>query len=86
MFGHRIVWDDADGVGMVLGEGSGADPNIEALEAALDAVGTQRDTRGYHWDTNKEARTALRLVKAADKAYKAKVPAVCPCCKREMPK
>lgn len=84
--GIRIVWDDEDGTGMTLGEYRGTDDSsLSAIDSALEAVKTEKDDRGFYWPSITAAQKALRLVKAAEKAWNAKQPLVCPCCKQVVP-
>lgn len=86
---YRIVWEDEDGVGMTLGESASRcerEPELVEMYRVLRGLKTDKDQRGFHWESKKAAQTALRLVKEIDKAAKANRPAICPCCKREMPK
>lgn len=85
--GHYIVWEDEDGVGMTLGEPASlreSEPSLNEIYRALYEVKTEKDSRGFFWETRKDATVALRLVKAIDKAVKAKKPLICPCCKRPL--
>lgn len=84
--GIRIVWDDEDGTGMTLGEYRDTyDSLLLAIDSALEAVKTEKDDRGFYWPSSTAAQKALRLVKAAEKAWKAKQSLVCPCCKQIVP-
>ena len=80
----RIVWNDEEGQGMTLGESGPCDPAVAEINNKVMATDPEKDARGFYWDRQKSAREALRLVKAVDKAYKAKQAAVCPCCKRPL--
>ena len=80
---NRIVWEDEDGEGMTLGGNlSPREPELVAITQALLDIKTERDARGFYWNTRKAAQQALKLVKAVDKPFKDGVKAVCPCCKR----
>lgn len=86
---YRIVWEDEDGVGMTLGESASLrerEPELVEMYRVLRELKTDKDQRGFYWESKKAAQTALRLVKEIDKAIKANRPTICPCCKREMPK
>jgi len=81
----RIVWEDGDGEGMVLGEErSPREPDLAAMTRALVEAGAERDGRGFHWESKKAAQQALKLVKEVEAAHKKKRAAVCPCCKRPL--
>ena len=81
----RIVWEDGDGEGMVLGEErSPREPALKAMTRALVDAKAERDNRGFYWETRKAAQQALRLVKEVDKAHTKKKAAVCPTCKRPL--
>lgn len=82
---YRIAWEDEDGLGMVLGEDrSPREPDLAAMTKALVEAGAERDGRGFHWESKKEAQQALKLVKEVEAAHKKKRAAVCPCCKRPL--
>lgn len=83
----RVCWFDTDGRGMTIGENLSVDePDIQAIYKSLKDVGTAHEGHGFYWNTQKEATAGLRLVKAAEKAWKEKQPVCCPTCKRPLEK
>ena len=84
---YRISWEDEAGTGLTIGEALSkdeSDTTLLAIYKAVEATGAEKDYRGYFWESANAAKPALRLVRAVEKAEKAKQPAICPCCKRAL--